>query len=443
MDSSDSNDLISDFEPSDDELQDEGNVPHFTISFYSNDEEIKEKISDSAISVPSTSDSVRLNSLLNKNIEAVDDLWEDKTFDFLIGTNFLRASLDDFVEITGISTESIIKIECIVREPAPEPDQDLPHGDWVGSVQVTDKIIVSSSYDGHLYCWTHDGKQLLKEQICEEPIKCIDVGSDNRVYVGSQNQIVYIYELNVKGKVGALKVEAVPVATLRGHERSVDCVAVNKEGKRLVSGGFDHYLKVWNIEPEDESTEFVKPKEVAKKRKTTVVTKTPMVTLAGHRDAVVAAKWTPLNDKHVVTASWDHDIAVWDLELAGQITKMNSPKAFTALSVNPFNGTLLSGSTDPTVRLWDPRSTEGSMVKQSFMGHGGWVSGVCWSSTKDHLFVSASFDKTVRMWDVRSAKTPLYSLKGHTDRVLCCDWSHAEIIASGSVDTTLKTYRRS
>lgn len=42
-----------------------------------------------------------------------------------------------------------------------------------------------------------------------------------------------------------------------------------------------------------------------------------MVTLSGHKDAIVSAVWSPNSEKEVLTASWDHSISIWDLELAG------------------------------------------------------------------------------------------------------------------------------
>jgi len=61
---------------------------------------------------------------------------------------------------------------------------------------------------------------------------------------------------------------------------------------------------------------------------------------------------------------------------------------------------LASGSTDKTIRVWNPEKPE---VRYSIQlkGHNQVVEQLCWNPTNiDHL-VSASLDKTVRFWDYR------------------------------------------
>ena len=64
----------------------------------------------------------------------------------------------------------------------------------------------------------------------------------------------------------------------------------------------------------------------------------------------------------------------------------------------------------------------------------------CGSSEPSNLFISGSHDSMVKMWDVRSFRTPLYDLSGHSDRVLCCDWSQPKFVVSGGTDNDMKIF---
>ena len=63
--------------------------------------------------------------------------WKQVSFDFLITGVLFRGNLADFVVDNNIPQESVVEIECILRQPPPEPDQDIPHEDWVSAVKVT------------------------------------------------------------------------------------------------------------------------------------------------------------------------------------------------------------------------------------------------------------------------------------------------------------------
>lgn len=119
---------------------------------------------------------------------------------------------------------------------------------------------------------------------------------------------------------------------------------------------------------------------------------------------------------------------------------LQGPKGHLCVAVSPLSGLLLTGSVDRHVRLWDGRSREGSSVKALFSSHSGWVSGLAWSPEKEHQFVSGSFDALVKLWDARSPKAPLYDLAAHEARVLGVDFGPG-IVASGSADSTLRTFR--
>ena len=75
--------------------------------------------------------------------------------------------------------------------------------------------------------------------------------------------------------------------TLAGHTGAItDCV-ISRDGKRAISAGWDHSVRVWDL-----------------------VNGRPLHALHGHQGAVSALCLLP-DDQHVVSGSWDHSLIIW------------------------------------------------------------------------------------------------------------------------------------
>ncbi|KFD71442.1 hypothetical protein M514_10582 [Trichuris suis] len=397
---------------------------------------------DTSLSLIERAGPEELNILAKKlysDFHGVDE--SEKQFDFLIQKVLLRTSIGDFVVDNNLSSENVIVVECIDREPAPDPCFSLPHKDWVSGVRCASDCIISACYDGSVHAWTLAAEpigQFKAHQAIINGLCLIPASSDDavvRIATASADQSVVMMEFN------RLKSKFTRTHVGQGHEESVLCVSSNAEGSRLATGGLDNYLKIWNADsPKDVAKDWA-DEQRSKPAKTadSVAIITPIVTLAGHRSRITGTCW--MNEDHVITSSWDHTICVWDTILLDRVSSLSCSCSLTAVSYSPLNQLLISGSTDDHVRLWDPRSHEGKMVRSIFAGHSKWVSAVDWSKTNEHLFISASYDALMKLWDFRSTKVPLYDLSGHSDRILCCDFSSPSFMLSGGVDGRVNVYR--
>ncbi|ETO05311.1 cell division control protein Cdc4, partial [Reticulomyxa filosa] len=93
---------------------------------------------------------------------------------------------------------------------------------------------------------------------------------------------------------------------------------------------------------------------------------------------------------------------------------------------NELLNTILSGSGDRSVRLWDIRFSEPIQV---FNGHTSAVTCVEYSPFviknnigNSNVICSGSCDNTIRFWDIRSNKNELYMIKGDNkedNRIFC------------------------
>jgi len=389
-------------------------------------------VEDVPFSVPFSIDPAGLNTLVKGLLHNCDHVPE---FDWLCFNDLVRGKLSEHLsDREDISTESTIVLEYVEKCEAPKPENTANHDDWVSACRVNGDLVLSGCYDNTVNIWTLSGEKKLVIPSHGGPVKAVDwierTESGATFVSASHDQKLNIYTWNAETN----SIEN--LNTCRGHERSVECVSVSPNKKHFVSGSFDNTVKVWGARPSleddhDGSTDAKKPRGGAGRP----VTRTPIQTLGGHKEAVGGVGWR--GDGEIVSVSWDHTIKIWELELGGLKTELVANKALFAVSVGGENGDLLlTAGAERSIRLYDPKA--GNDVKAAYTAHTGWVTSVCWSSPNH--FVSASHDTTVRVWDIRSNTTPLYELTGHTDKVLSCHVAGGHLV-SGAADNQLKFYK--
>ncbi|MEH1951304.1 MAG: serine/threonine-protein kinase [Nostoc sp.] len=107
-----------------------------------------------------------------------------------------------------------------------------------------------------------------------------------------------------------------------------------------------------------------------------------------------------------------------------------------ALAISPDGHTLVSGSDDKNIKLWDLNTQR---VLASLSGHSQAVKSVTFSPD-GQILATASDDKTIKLWQVETLKE-ISTLLGHSHAVKSVAFSpDGQILASGSWDKTVKLW---
>ena len=204
--------------------------------------------------------------------------------------------------------------------------------------------------------------------------------------------------------------------TLTGHSWAVNAVAVTPDGRWVISGGGDKWIKIWDLQQGKE-----------------------LHTLKGHTGPVTSVAVTP-DGRRLISASADRTLKVWDLSDFGIMllrTLSGHTDAVTALAVTPDGRFVISASNDATLKVWEVDT--GSEL-YTLTGHTDSVNAVAVTPDSRRI-VSASSDTALKVWSLER-RVELYALRGHnypiSTLVLTPDGRYA---ISGSFTTDRRAMR--
>ncbi|KAH8802341.1 quinon protein alcohol dehydrogenase-like superfamily, partial [Flagelloscypha sp. PMI_526] len=198
------------------------------------------------------------------------------------------------------------------------------------------------------------------------------------------------------------------------HASSINSVAFSPDGKCIVSGSDDKSVRVWNT----------------KSRK-------QLQSLNGQGDKVGSVVFSP-DGKRVLSGSYGGSVRVWDIELDKQLQKLNCHgDKVTSVSFSSNGKHIVSGSRNGSVWIWDADS--GKLFRK-LDGHGDCgVTSVAFSPDSRRV-ASSSSDSTLQIWDAESGKQ-LWKLDGHRSLVASVAFSSdGRNIVSGSYDRTVRIW---
>ncbi|KAF9479274.1 YVTN repeat-like/Quino protein amine dehydrogenase [Pholiota conissans] len=332
-----------------------------------------------------------------------------------------------------------------VNNPEPKHISFPAHGSSVVTCLIfSHGRIISASDDHSIHVYSPvTGEPLLKLEGHDGGVWALAACKDTLVS-GSTDRTVRLWDLST-GKC---------THVFGGHTSTVRCLSIvkpemidvenngvitkEKWPKRplIVTGSRDHSLRVWTLPRpgeeefkcfghESEENHDVDPAEVCDAGENPY----HRLHLAGHDHAVRALA---ARGRTLVSGSYDCNVRIWDI-ITGEckhVLRGHTQKVYSVV-LDLSRNQACSGSMDGTVRVWNIQNGE---CLHTLTGHTSLVGLLGLSPS---YLVSAAADSTLRIWDPDSGELK-HTLAAHTGAITC--FQHDEFKVLSGSDGNLKMW---
>ncbi|KAM7008827.1 cilia- and flagella-associated protein 52 [Tautogolabrus adspersus] len=158
------------------------------------------------------------------------------------------------------------------------------------------------------------------------------------------------------------------------HRMGVTAIAGTRSCRRIVSGGGEGQVRVWELQPHGHKL---------------------LETMKEHKATVTCIK-VKSNDKVCVTASADGSCVIWDIERFMSLHMLLANTMFRTVCYHPEEYQVISSGTDRKITYWEVY--DGAAIRHLVGSLSGAINGIDISQDGGH-FVTGGDEKKVKVWD--------------------------------------------
>lgn len=280
-----------------------------------------------------------------------------------------------------------------------------------GSVQSGQERILSASYDGLVRVWNTSGDVLATSEAPNNggritSLKTAKWLSDKKIVSAGLDSTVRISKYDDNARTISTSLE------LFNHRWAIEDLAVHAPSNRILSASADTTLSLFSSNAKENpvapsnllpnSTAASNKRQKLSKPDRTVPARGALATLTGHSAPVSGVLFKPDDATVAYSVSHDHTLKTWDLATSSCVDTRTTGHALLSICAVPSRSLLATGTSARHITLIDPRASATQISVMTLRGHKNAVVSLDTDPSSEHSLVSGSHDGTVQIWDLRN-----------------------------------------